>query len=66
MVLAYISDFETIVVSLPSATNDELTHAFTFGLRHEIKTQVFLSKANSLNEAMTAALAAEEVKHSSG
>ena len=50
-------------MQLPKTNNDKLTHAFTFGLKADIRTQVLLSKPDNLNKAMTAALAADDVKY---
>ena len=37
-VMSYVKEFEKIVLYLPSATQEEILHAFTFGLKPEIKT----------------------------
>ena len=48
---------------LPKANNDKLTHAFTFGLKADIHTQVLLSKPDNLNEAMNAAPDTDDLKY---
>ena len=47
---------------LPKANNDKLTHVVTFGLKADIHTQELLSKPDNLNKAMTAVIAADDVK----
>ena len=41
---------------LPTATTDELVHAFIFGLKDNIRTHVLLQRPTTLNDAQTQAL----------
>ena len=41
---------------LPTASTDELLHAFVFGLRDNIRTHVLLQRPTTLNAAQTQAL----------
>ena len=62
-VINYVKEFEDITLHLPQATDDELKHAFTYGLKPHIRSQVLMSTPADLNAAMTKALAYEDVRY---
>ena len=43
---------------------EELLHAFIYGLRPDVKTTVLIAKPMNVTEAQTSALAADEAKKS--
>ena len=43
---------------------EELLHAFIYGLRPDVKTTVLIAKPMNVTEAQTSALAADETKKS--
>ena len=43
---------------------EELLHAFIYGLRPDVKTTVLIAKPTNVTEAQTSALAADEAKKS--
>ena len=51
-------------MALPQATEEELLHAFIYGLRPDVKTTVLIAKPMNVTEAQTSALAADEAKKS--
>lgn len=58
-----MKEFEDITLHLPNATDDELKHGFVYGLKPHIRSQVLMSNPTDLNEAMTRALACEDVRY---
>ena len=51
-------------MALPQATEEELLHAFIYGLRPDVKTTVLIAKPINVTEAQTSALAADKAKKS--
>ena len=45
---------------IDTATDDELTHKFIYGLKDNIRVQVLVADPSSLSEAMTVALTIED------
>jgi hypothetical protein len=45
---------------LPTANQEELLHAFLYGLKPHIKSHVLLTNPDTVNEAQTAALTIDD------
>jgi t-SNARE complex subunit (syntaxin) len=56
----YVKQFEQIVMHLPTATQEELQHAFIYGLQGHVRSHVLLNAPSTINEAQTMALTVDD------